>query len=280
MASTILSKLTIVASDLDDWPTAHLLYDSVEGPMFSKPAPKILFLTYTLIPLTWTLSLIITLAAAASFHLSRIPIFYCYLGRSTLLVAEAFWYLRVFERIERDVWNRKASRDNSDFSSYAEINKYPSLLFGYKRTTVIVCATIIFLCFGAISHDRPWALWLGSLLLWECVLRSIFSFCWFILPHHPKVSARLSQGMASMVSGWIEEFIRRMRPWRAGHGRVPFQEELADPFRDTWSAFLNCVLSCLHRNSRSSYTSSSFSLAITMLYILRGRQLYDLKWHS
>lgn len=206
-------------------------------------ATIILFFACQLLPLIWTLSLIITLAAATSFHLSRIPIFYCYLGRSTLLVAEVFWYRSVFERIERDILSRNASRDNSDFSSYAEINKYPSLLFGYKRATVIACATIIFLCIGAISHDRPWALWLGSLLLWECILRSIFSFCWFILPRHPRISARLVQGIFLMSSRWIEGLIRRMRPWRAAHGRVPFHEELAEPFRDTWSGTWNAYMS-------------------------------------
>lgn len=211
--------------------------------MFSKPATFIIFFACQLTPLIWTLSLIITLAAATSFHLSRIPIFYCYLGRSTLLVAEIFWYVRFIERIERDIWSRNASRDNSDFSSYAEINKYPSLLFGYKRATVTALATIIFLCLGAISHDRPWALWLGSLLLWECIMRSILSFCWFILPRHSKTSARLVQGISSMISRWIEGLIRRMRPWRAGHERVPFQEELAEPFRETWSGTWNAYMS-------------------------------------
>lgn len=243
MTSTISLELTVVTTDLDDWPTAHLLHVTVEGPMFSKPAPYILFSAYQLLPLMWNFSLIITLAAAARFHISRLPIFYCYLGRSTFLVGEIFWYFRVFERIERDIWSRNCSRANLDFSSYAEINRYPSLFFGYRRAAVIVCATLIFLCSGAVSHDRRWALWFGSSLLWECILRSILLFCWFILPKHPKISAWLEQGRISlMISGWIQWFLRPIKPWRASHERLPFQEDLAGPFRNTWPGTWNEIL--------------------------------------
>ena len=213
--------------------------------MFGKPAPHIIFLAYISIFLAWTLSLIITLAAATKLHVSRIPILCCYLGRSILSVIEFLWYERVFDRIEKGLWSRNATRDNSDFSSYEEINRYPSLLFGYKRAAATVSATIIFLCSGATSNDRRWALWFGCLLLGECILRSIFAFCWFILPRHPKISAWLGQRISSMVSRWMEKFTRQSRPWRSSHERVPFQEDLAQPFRETWSGTWNAYMSIL-----------------------------------
>ena len=231
----MLLKLIFVLSDLDDWPAAQLLYDTVEGPMFTKPAPYILFPMFILVPLTWTFSLIITMAAAASFNIRRLPVFYCYVGRSTFLVAETFWYINVFEHIEREVWSLNASRDNSDFSSYKAINRYPCLLFGPKRAIITICAAILFLGLGTMKHEESWALWLGILLLWEFVLRSVLYFCWFILPSQPRIRAWLEQAKASMLPKWVDWSTRPTRTLRASHERTPFLENAAEPFRDTWS---------------------------------------------
>ena len=218
---------------LEQWPTAPLLYDSLEGPMYTKPAPYVQALAHLSVQLTWTLSFIITMAKAHTFHTQRLPVFYCFLVRAPFVMAEGFWYTRVFEDIEREVWSLNVARNRKDFSSYDAINSRPILLFGIKRGITTLTLAIIFTIFGVKHHGRnPWILWLAVMLLLDFTLRSLFWLCWYLLPRYPAGRALLERGKRTLFPKFQSWFVRAREQLRVKHERVPFNEEDAEPFEE------------------------------------------------
>ena len=227
------AKRPDMRSVLENWPTAPLLYDSLEGPMYTKPAPYIQNLAHLVVQLVWTLSFIITVAKAPTFGLERLPIFYCFLVRAPFVIAEGFWYLGVFEDIEREVWSLNVARNRKDFSSYDAINSRPSLLLGIKRGTTTFVLAIVFTTVGAKYRGRnPWILWVGVMLLLEFTLRSLFYLGWYVLPRHPSTKAWLERGKKTLFPKFQSWFVRAREQLRVKHERVPFNEEDAEPFEE------------------------------------------------
>lgn len=176
------------------------------------------------------------MAAAPRFKIARLPVFYCYMGRTSFLCAEVFWYAGVLGDIERVVWSLNAARSRSDFSSYDTINRRPLLLFGFKRGALTLSVSIVFLCLGAIHHRVPWAFWFGVLLLCEFILRITSWLCWFTLPRRPSVRAWLERAKGATFIRFQAWWIRARKPLLQKHARVPFTEEDAVPFQETSSS--------------------------------------------
>ena len=213
---------------------ASLLYDSIEGPMFTTPAPHVLYFIYCSVLFSWTLAFIITIITATYFEIGRLHVFYCYLGRIPPATAEIFWYNRVFERMEREAWSLNASRNNSSFSSYDVINRQPSLLFGLKRSIVTLVVAVAFLCPGVVFRNRdPWALWCGVMLSYEFTVRSILYFCWFKLPCITTFRLFLTRAEELMFPKLLA--LMKNVGVRASHRRTSFHEEAVESFDDTWA---------------------------------------------
>lgn len=125
-----------------------------------------------------------------------------------------------------------AACNRSHISIYDVINRHPSLLFGFKRGTVTLCASIGFLCFGSIRRRLSWALWFGALLLFEFILRSIICFCWFTLPRTPQIQARVKD--SNLFPRFYARLMYLREPLLQTHDRRLFEEEIASPFKETW----------------------------------------------
>ena len=207
-------------------------------------SPILNSLLYISIPLPWLLAFVIVMGDARKLGVSRLPMVYCMVSRSILFVLEYIWYIGILQRIERDLWSRNAVRDNMLFNSYEEINKYPCLLFGYKRAVSLGISTVIFFCAGLIRQTHSWALWCGSLLLFECFWRSILIFCWFSLPNLVFSKTFLEKYRAGAIE-WFRSYPGRIRTYRSSHERVSFREDLAEPFREsgseTWKAYMSLL---------------------------------------
>lgn len=201
--------------------------------MYTKPAPHVVQGAYFLVQLSWMLSFIVTMARAQTFRVDRLPIFYCFLARAPFIIAEVFWYRRVFEEIEREVWSLNVARNREEFSSYDAINSRPSLLLGIKRGIITLTLAIVFTSVG-IKHRRrsSWILWLGSMFLLDFALRSLFCFCWFVLPRHPRSRGLLQQAKKTLFPKFQSWFLRATEQLRVKHERVPFNEEDAEPFEE------------------------------------------------
>ncbi len=229
-----LAKRAYVCAVLETWPIAPLLYDSIEGPIWTQPAPYVLASAYVFIQLTWTLAFVITMAMAHTFRIKRLQILYCFLARAPVVLAELFWYVHVFEGIEREAWSLNFAGNRDDFSSYDAINSRPSVLFGIKRGMMTFIIAIVFTIVGVEYHGRnSWILWLGSLLLLDFTLRSLFCFCWYVLPRHPSSRAWLQQRKMTLFPMFRSWSIRATEQLRVEHERVPFNEEDAKPFKET-----------------------------------------------
>lgn len=149
-------------------------------------------------------------------------------------MTEVFWYSRIFEGIEREVWSLNVARNREDFSSYDAINSRPPLLFGIKRGIMTFTLAIIFTAVGVKHRGRdPWMLWLGLMLLLDFTLRSLFCFCWFVLPRYPGSRIWLQRGKESLFPKFQSWFVRAREQLRVMHERVPFNEKDADPFEET-----------------------------------------------
>ena len=232
----ILLDLMMIYLDITNWPTATLLYDTVEGPIASRPATHILFMSYIMLHIAGMILSIITIAVAAHFHLKRLPIFYCHLGKFSFAAFEIFWYAAIFKRIEKDAWSMNAARNRATFSCYDAINRHPSLFFGSKRAVLLFSITIALLCIGIVYQDQSWALWCGVLLGLEMVMRSILYCCWFTLPKIPLVRSKIDQAVTAFFPKWIARTMRARESLLTTHERVPFHQEAAEPFQETWSS--------------------------------------------
>ena len=219
---------------LETWPTAPLLYDSLEGPMYTKPAPYVQDLAYLSVQLTWTLSFIIAMAKAHTFGLQRLPLFYCFLVRAPFVMAEGFWYMGLFEDIEREVWSLNVARSREDFSSYDAINSRPLLLFGMKRGIATLTLAVIFtsLAFRKYHERTSWMVWLSIMLLLDFTLRSLFYLCWYVLPRYSTSKAWLERGKTTLFPKFQSWFVRAREQLRVKHERVPFNEADAEPFKE------------------------------------------------
>ena len=176
------------------------------------------------------------MAKAQEFGVKRLPIFYCFLTRAPFVMAEGFWYMGVFEDIEREVWSLNVARNREDFSSYDAINSRPSLLFGIKRGIATLALAIAFTAVGIKHrHHSPWMLWLGSMLLLDFTLRYFLCFCWFVLPRHPAIRAWLERGKQTLFPRFQSWFVRAREQLRVKHERVPFNEKDAEPFEENAS---------------------------------------------
>ena len=234
---------------------ASLLYDSIEGPMFTTPAPYLLSFIYISILSSWTLALIITLIMATQFKIERLHVFYCYLGRIPLATAEILWYARVWDRVEREAWSLNASRNSPSFSSYDMINRQPSLLFGLKRSIMTLVIAVAFLCPGVVFQNRdPWALWCGVMLSYEFTVRSILYFCWFKLPCITTFRRFLTRAEKTIFPKILA--LAKDVGVRASHRRTPFHEEALESFDTwpkTWSIYMHAfqaLLCCAFWRSR------------------------------
>ena len=198
--------------------------------MYTKPAPYVQNLAYLFVQLTWTLSFIITMAEAPKFRVERLPIFYCFLARAPFAMAEMFWYTRVFEDIEREVWSLNAARSRDDFSSYDAINSRPLLLFGIKRGIATLALAITFTALGFNFRRRnSWILWLGTMLLLDFTLRSLSYFCWYMLPRSQIGRTWLERAKETFFPKFQSWFMRAREQLLVKHERVPFNEEDAEP---------------------------------------------------
>ena len=227
-------SLTVPVLDIEDWPTASLLYDSIEGPIWTTPVPYVLFFLYCLVLCSWTLAFIITIITAPYFKIGRLHVFYCYLGRISLATAEIFWYDRSgMERAEREAWSLNAS-----FSSYDVINRHPSLLFSLKRSIMTLVVAVAFLCPGVVFRNRdPWALWCGVMLSYEFTVRSILYFCWFNWFKLPCITFRLflTRVEEKIFLKMLSLMQNALEPVCASHRRTSFHEEAVEPFDNTWA---------------------------------------------
>ena len=237
------------------WPSAPLLFDTIEGPLFSKLTLQVLYMAYMVFPVIWTMSFIVTMVIAEKVHVGRLPIFYCYLGRIPFGFAELVWYKGIFERMEREAWSLNTASNRPAFSDYAMINKYPSLLFGFKRGACILCAAIIFLCLGTINNHRSWARWCGTIVLLEFIYRTFSYLGWSLLPRIPAVRSYLERANKILSMKFLSGIKRRTKDVRIRHERVPFREEEVEPF-ETWSKVW------------SSYANLYRSLAFSLLSLL------------
>ena len=234
LTSTLLVCTNRLSIALESWPTAPLLYDTVEGPIWTKPAPHVIFATFTLVYLTWTLSFIVTMAIAEKVHMGRRQVIFCYMARLPFAFAEIIWYAAVFERIEREAWSLNASTNGADFSHYALINKYPSLFIGFKRGAIMLGTGIILLSLGTVHQNRKWALWLGILVSWEFSYRAILYIGWLILPRIHITRSWIERGREKLFPRFMSGVMRGREDLRVRHERVPFREEDVEPF-ESWS---------------------------------------------
>ena len=220
---------------LETWPTAPLLYDSLEGPMYTKPAPYVQDLAYLSVQLTWTLSFIIAMAKAHTFGIRRLSIFYCFLVREPFVMAEGFWYMGLLEDIKREVWSWNVTRSREDFSSYDAINSHPLLLFDMKHDITTLTLTIIFtsLAFRKYHERNSWMVWLSIMLPLDFTLRSLFYLCWYVLPRYSISKAWLERGKTTLFPNFQPWFVRAREQLRVKHERVPFNEADAEPFKET-----------------------------------------------
>ena len=136
--------------------------------------------------------------------------------------------------LKGEAWSLNAANSGSDFSDYALINKYPSLLFGFKRGIFVLCAAIAFLCLGIIDHERKWALWCGILILYEFTFRTVLCLGWFWLPRIPIVRSGMELVCENLFPRFLSKVMKGREALRVRHERVPFQEEEVEPF-ESWS---------------------------------------------
>lgn len=241
-------RLTFLPEALDNWPTAPLLYDTLEGPMWTKPAPYILYLTYILVCMVWTCSFIVTMAIAELAHLGRLQVFYCYIGRIHFAFAEMIWYSAIFERLEREAWSLNAANVASDFSGYELINKYPSLIFGLKRGVLVLCAAVVFFSLGIIYPDRRWALWCGILVTWELIFRTASYTGWLMLPRIPIFRSWIKLGCETLFPKFMSGVMKGRESLRVSHERTSFREEDVEPlesYSKVWGFYVSFFRSFL-----------------------------------
>ena len=149
-------------------------------------------------------------------------------------MAEVFWYARVFEDIEREVWSLNVARNREDFSSYDAINSRPLLLFGIKRgiTTLILAIVFSSLAFVRYHERNSWMVWLSVMLLLEFTLRSLIYLCWYVLPRYPTSKAWLERKKTTLFPKFQSWFVRAREQLRVKHQRVPFNEADAEPYEE------------------------------------------------
>lgn len=155
-------------------------FRSPEGPYYEQASSHLYSFTYFLIQLSWTLSFVITMAAASRLRLHRLPIFFTYMGKMLLTVPEVIWYQGIFQMIERLNWSHDfgVGRDVRLPTYYEVLKLYPSLFWGPRRAMALSIFAVVFMVVGFEAAGARWARWGGSMAIIELVLRTSAHVLW------------------------------------------------------------------------------------------------------
>lgn len=133
--------------------------------------------------------------AAPLLHLHRLLVFYCYLGKISLITVEGVWLQNTLNAMERQLWSEAFGWDgNPTISMYHILNQNPSFLIGLRRTIIMVMLSTAFLAVVISQLGQLWARWVGIMTIIELILRAIMHFVWLHLPK-TRIGKRLWKGV-------------------------------------------------------------------------------------
>jgi len=177
------STRIFVDCDLSTWPSAKHFFESPEGPHYEQATGHLYWLAFLGTQIIWPLSFIITEANAKQWGVPRLQAFYIYLGKITAITLELFWWRAIGRKMDRLTWSADFGETNYLALRYYDIlNKYPSVLCGAKRASLLAVLTATFLSLGFTTLRFRWAQWAGIMLGLELIPRVSVYFTWLYLP--------------------------------------------------------------------------------------------------
>ena len=203
--------------------------------------------------LCWPLSFIIVMSPAQQFKTTRLPIVYSYIFKVFDVIIEGFWALAIEAELEREAWSENNGATHPvEVRHYDVITRNPSMQYGYKRITFMLGLAIALLCLGNLRATCRWALWPGSILSIDILLRYCAYIGWLTLPRTPvgDILKKVLEGPYARSLMWVKG-LRQFKVHQSVE-REPFREGLLDPSSPGLAEQLWFYLKYIFPGSRTS----------------------------